>query len=102
MELDWCEGEIFEDGKIVDEIEMLEYHADFSADFADVFVGDGSILKVDLPEPEGPIMTTFSPAWSSKSMPRKTLLLLKDFLRFLTLMIVFIEPRFFGNVFLWV
>ncbi len=47
MELDWCEGEIFEDGKIVDEIEMLEYHADFSADFADVFVGDGSILKVD-------------------------------------------------------
>ena len=35
---------------------------------------------MDLPEPEGPRTTTFSPAFNSKSTPFKTWFLPKDFL----------------------
>ena len=41
--------------------------------------------KVDLPEPEGPIIHTTSPGWISMSMPRSTWFSPKSFLRPVTL-----------------
>ena len=48
FESDWCEGEIFQNSKIINEIKMLENHADFLTGFYDVFVGQKLVSKINL------------------------------------------------------
>ena len=76
----WARRDVFEDGEVREELEALEDHADLAAygvDVLDVVVEVDAVdddptrlglsrwlmqrIRVDLPEPEGPQTTIFSP-----------------------------------------